>query len=107
MCQGEHIEVIRVTKLGKTSLSFSSSCPNLPESEKELQTYLVSQKRLSVVLQVGTCFSEEEYNMGRPFNCLKLPDLKLPNKQKYSEQYWGTPAKCPTLSIVYLIQAYA
>lgn len=77
-------------------------CPNLPESEKELQTYLVSQKRLSVVLQVGTCFSKEEYNMGRCFNCLKLP-----NKQKYSKQYWGTPDKCPTLSIVCLIQAYA
>lgn len=82
-------------------------CPNLPESEKELQTYLVSQKRLSVVLQVGICFSKEEYNMGRSFNCLKLPGLKLPNKQKYSKQYWGTPDKCPTLSIVYLIQAYA
>jgi len=33
------------------------------------------QKRLPAVLQMGTHFCKEKYNIGRPFACPKLPDL--------------------------------
>lgn len=79
----------------QTSLCFSSSSA-LPASKKELQMLLVSQKSLPVVLQMGTHFSKEKYNMGRPFACLKLPDLsykqnKPPHTKPHSKQYWSTP----------------
>lgn len=90
MHQGEHLTVIRVTILeGRPpfcrllcSFSSFSSTSTLPQSGKQLQAFLVSKERLPVVLQMGIRFSKKEYYMGRPFDCLKLPELKLKLKLK-------------------------